>query len=625
MENTLSLSNKKLSPNYLAIDYDTYKQRITNVLKRTTTFTDFNFEGSNLAVITELLAYQNELNTYYLNKLAGEQFSDTAVLYENVHRIAGMQGYEAKGFTAAKAIVTVRIPRFVRQAGESLFDFGDVIYVPYGTRFLATAYNVNTKVNDQFIFVASKSIQVTVPQYSDNEDNVEFSFNVPVIQGEPIQYEYSFSDLVDWKLNLPFQQFDHSGSMSLTVNDEFWTPVDSFYSDMSNLSELSQRKVFRFLFNKYKKYIIEFSPTFSVPAETDSIKVRLIKTIGAAGNVGAGLINSYVDKTIWNSTRQTALPTQYISCSNDEPAAGGADAQTQTDVLLGGKAAVNGQERCVTKKDYKYFLEARADVNAAAVWGEQEVSKSGDVREYNKIHVSIVPNLFGPETIQGDYEIWNTDVKSGPIYKASKYYDGFIQDLKNYLEPRKFITTYEQFDVPELIYFSFHFTLRLSSYYSFLDVSKQLLDKLRWYFLTTNRAFNETISFMELHNWLLDSSIIGDSEWPLLAGIQNLVFRNIWISSSKIPEWKRIFYALPKEGGEYKDGDGVSHTVSYGYDVKIPEDANVYPPNFEPFDYPQYTSSDYMYAVDNRLKVIKLGHAQFPVLAQDLCVIDQAI
>jgi hypothetical protein len=94
------------------------------------------------------------------------------------------------------------------------------------------------------------------------------------------------------------------------------------------------------------------------------------------------------------------------------------------------------------------------------------------------------------------------------LFKPLAYYSGYVEDLKVFLEPRKFLTTYEQFEVPDLVYFAFHIGLRISSNYNFVDVANNFMNKLQYYFATTNRNFADTISFMDMHNWLIDTNIV---------------------------------------------------------------------------------------------------------------------
>jgi hypothetical protein len=218
-----------IAPDYLSVNFDTYKDRVATVLRKNSEFKDFDFTGSNLSVLIELLAYQNEINTYYLNKLSSEVYDDSVQLWENAWRIASMKGYKARGYVSAKANLTVSIPQIIPKTTQKNFEFGDTIYIPYGTKFTAeiTDNVTNNKTTLQYINTAP--LMLTVPTYDTaNEIDLQFTFNVPVVQGEVVTLNYIGNDIVDNTIILPFYQFNHDvfdtqeySTMSLSVQNEF--------------------------------------------------------------------------------------------------------------------------------------------------------------------------------------------------------------------------------------------------------------------------------------------------------------------------------------------------------------------------------------------------------------------
>jgi hypothetical protein len=98
-----------LTPSYLPIDYSTLTQRLRTQIFESGKFTDVNYEGSNISILIELFAYISELNTFYLNKLAKNQFIDTADVYENVHRLANLLGYNPKGYVSSSGTINITL------------------------------------------------------------------------------------------------------------------------------------------------------------------------------------------------------------------------------------------------------------------------------------------------------------------------------------------------------------------------------------------------------------------------------------------------------------------------------------------------------------------------------------
>ena len=96
-----------LIPNYIDIDYNTMISRLKSILSKSDTFKDYDFEGSNFTILMELMAYINEVNTYYTNALAKNIHNETADVYEVVHSLVRRQGYDPKGYMSGRTVLTL--------------------------------------------------------------------------------------------------------------------------------------------------------------------------------------------------------------------------------------------------------------------------------------------------------------------------------------------------------------------------------------------------------------------------------------------------------------------------------------------------------------------------------------
>ena len=79
--------------NFTNLDFDQIKVSIIDYLKSNSDFTDYDFEGSNLSTIIDVLAYNTYINSYNTNMVSNECFIDTATLRENVVALARNIGY----------------------------------------------------------------------------------------------------------------------------------------------------------------------------------------------------------------------------------------------------------------------------------------------------------------------------------------------------------------------------------------------------------------------------------------------------------------------------------------------------------------------------------------------------
>jgi hypothetical protein len=103
------MSIKYLTPSYLEADFNTFKKRLQDLMQNSKTFKDYNYEGANITMLIEMLAYLSELNTYYTNKLAKNMFMDTSDIYETVHSMANERGYKPYGYLAPLLNLTLTI------------------------------------------------------------------------------------------------------------------------------------------------------------------------------------------------------------------------------------------------------------------------------------------------------------------------------------------------------------------------------------------------------------------------------------------------------------------------------------------------------------------------------------
>lgn len=113
------------------LDFDQIKASIIDYIKNSdTTFTDYNFEGSALNSIIDILAYNTHTNAYYANMLHSESFLDTAQKRSSVVSRAKELGYTPKSVTGSNAYVNVYT--------SGLSDTSNVFYIPRGTVFVSS-------------------------------------------------------------------------------------------------------------------------------------------------------------------------------------------------------------------------------------------------------------------------------------------------------------------------------------------------------------------------------------------------------------------------------------------------------------------------------------------------------
>ena len=125
------------------VDFEQIKENLINYLKSTEKFTDYDFDGSNLSVILNLISYQAQLNAYSTNMIANESFLASATLRDNVVSNAKSIGYIPTSAQAASTEVT-----FNFQLEQSDFPSGFPLFLGIEPGMI---FSTSTG-NDNFIF-----------------------------------------------------------------------------------------------------------------------------------------------------------------------------------------------------------------------------------------------------------------------------------------------------------------------------------------------------------------------------------------------------------------------------------------------------------------------------------------
>ncbi len=92
--------------NFTNLDFDQIKSTIREYLRANSNFTDYDFEGSNLSTLIDVLAYNTYITSYNANMISNEVFIDSATLRENVVSLARNIGYTPKSRTSSRATIS---------------------------------------------------------------------------------------------------------------------------------------------------------------------------------------------------------------------------------------------------------------------------------------------------------------------------------------------------------------------------------------------------------------------------------------------------------------------------------------------------------------------------------------
>ena len=163
--------------NFSNLDFDQIKTTIKDYLRSNSNFTDYDFEGSNLSTIIDVLAYNTYITSYNANMVSNEVFIDSATLRENVVSLARNIGYLPRSKKAAKATINF------------FCDISSVSPTPPSVILKKGAVVGSSKqFNGQsFVFGITEDISVSVV------DGIANFKNVDVYEGTVIEQSFTYS------------------------------------------------------------------------------------------------------------------------------------------------------------------------------------------------------------------------------------------------------------------------------------------------------------------------------------------------------------------------------------------------------------------------------------------------
>lgn len=556
----------EFTPEYLSIDFLTLIEKFKTELQKSDVFKDYDFEGSNISLLMELNAYVSELNTFFINKIAKNTFLETADVYEAANRLARQIGYEPKGTRSARCTLQVAV------SGTTA---GDTVRVLPWKQLNSGRSDTD---GNEILFATTSDVQVT------GLDGWTY-IDVPVRQGTLIELiGYTGDDLIDNELILPTEYAydddvsDDLPSIRLTVNDIQWTRLSDFYLDVITPDS---DDVYMFVYDRYRRSKVVFNSGRNVPTDTDTISLIVLSSLGTDGSIGADVDEEWsIESSDFVEVNGSSISNDFVTMSLSAASIGASSPETIDEIKFNAQSALISQFRDVNGNAYNSFLSARSDIVRANAYGEQDLvpSGAGDPQNYNIVHISVIPEVYGNNTIKTTSSTFTTDwgETDSNILVPSEYSASWEEELLLYLRPRKMICAYEIMEVPDLVYFSFEIGVRKKRIYQFADIQTDVLNKLIYYFRDTNQIFNGEIDFNDITEYLIDITEVSPTDnFEYIKGIRNLNIRDI----------------------------NVSKTV-YEYNVN-PDNPNLYP---------KWTIAPYTDR-DNMLRPIQLGLNQFPMLS----------
>ena len=355
--------------NIAELDFDTILTNLIEFMKTDPEFTDYDFAGSGLRLLSRVLAYTVFYQNYYLSAAVNESFLDTAQLRSSVASHARMLGYEISGTKSARIYANVAV----------LLENTDAstITLPRLTQFVLSANNGFTFYNSEDETLVAN----TDSGYYENQ-------SVLLIEGRPLEYRWTVTTDPTQRFSIPNANIDYS-TIYVTVQATESSNVHTVFSRASNLLTIgADDSVF---------FVQEGSDGFpEIKFGNDVMGVALDagNVITAEYFISSGVVGNNIRGpfTIPDANISGFSTGATYATANDEPSIGGTDAETLDNARFIAPLVYQAQNRCVTAEDYKAIILQEYGENIAAinVFGDEEGNPEDALNRPQFGHVYIV-------------------------------------------------------------------------------------------------------------------------------------------------------------------------------------------------------------------------------------------
>lgn len=348
------------------LDFDQIRTSIKDYLRAESTFTDFDFEGSNFSTLIDTLAYNTYITAFNSNMIVNESFLDSATLRENVISLARNIGYIPRSRTAATAEVSFDIP-----------ISGDTQTATLEAGLVCIGRDDDTT----FTFATPENVSTTV------SDGVASFTNVKIFQGTFLRRVFTVDASLNQKFILDNSYVDTS-TIRVYVKGPQETGTGLEYTLVDNIINInSESRVFLIQEIQDEKYELLFGDGFiGKKLENEStITVEYIVTDGIDGNGPS--IFSFAGSIIDDQSKSVLNPGN-PTVTTSLAAQSGSNAETLDSIKYYAPRIYSAQYRAVTARDYEAIIkQIYPETESVSVIGGEEL----DPPEFGSVTISIKP------------------------------------------------------------------------------------------------------------------------------------------------------------------------------------------------------------------------------------------
>ena len=367
--------------NFNTLDFDQIKSTLREVLRTNTDFTDYDFEGSNLSSIIDLLAYNTYINSYNANMVANEVFIDSATLRENVVALAKNIGYTPRSRKASRCII------------DFFVDLDDVPSSPPSVTLKAgpVAASTNQFGNQSYVFNVLED--TTVPVF----DSRAVFENLEVIEGTKVTQSFTYSSqnpLQRFVLSNPgidtdtiLVQVKPTDTSTIKVKYDLTNSlIDSKVNDVINGSST----IYFLQEVEDERYEIIFGDGIFGRALNDGNVIEVSYLVCDGPNANRVSQFNFSGRLVYLQDSVENTITSGISLiSTQTPSTGGTAIESVASIKKYAPQVYGTQDRAITANDYEVLIPNKIypEAESISVFGGEELVPP----RFGKVFISIKP------------------------------------------------------------------------------------------------------------------------------------------------------------------------------------------------------------------------------------------
>lgn len=370
------------------LDFFSIKENLKNYLRSQSEFQDFDFEGSAMSVLLDILAYNTHYMGFYINMVGNEAFLDTAQLRQSVTSIAKHINY---------------IPRSRQGAGTKI----NIVVTPTSGSEDTASQSLTLDKYTRLIGADIDGVNypfVTLYANTTSKINGSFSFaNVVISQGEVVTRQFEMlPENTNRRFNIPSANVDLK-TIAVTIQESRTNTFTTAYSSYESITDITSNTAAYFVEeDENSNYVVYFGDDVvcKKPKNGSIITITYLDTVGGAANsINNFTFTDRVGSKYSNNVRVIPVTSTFA----------GSEKETIEQIRFRAPYYYVTQNRAVTKLDYETLITKDYPfIESVAVWGGQD----NDPPIYGKVFISLRPKTNFFLTNEEKEEIKNTLIEN---------------------------------------------------------------------------------------------------------------------------------------------------------------------------------------------------------------------